>query len=59
MVIGKFQRNADGNFVGWVQWPESAPGDRLRCLMVQDGPELGFGYDFMQLVWLDRSGMKR
>lgn len=53
MVIGKFQRRRDGNFVGYIEIPEGAQGgDRLACLMVQDQPELGCGDDFMQMVWL-------
>ena len=54
MVIGKFQRNRNGNFVGYIDVPEQMEsGETLRCLMVQDSPELGFGDMFMQMVWVD------
>ena len=57
MVIGRFQRRADGNFVGYIELPtDMEQGDRLSCLMVQDHPELGAGYDFMQMVWLEALG---
>ena len=53
-VIGKVQRRSDGNFGGYIDIPDDTKGgDRLNCLMVQDRPELGGGYDFMLIVRLN------
>jgi hypothetical protein len=51
-VIGKFQRNSDGNFVGFIDVPEGAGDDgHLRCLMVQADPEDDDDCNFLEVIW--------
>lgn len=53
VIVGRFQRNRDGSYIGWVEFPGRWFGRRtVSCRLVQDeiASRMGLGEWFLELV---------